>query len=192
MELHPLRDTAGAGLSLLDTILHTRVGLDGVVSRTVSRVAYVCKYSASASPQELCERQAQLLSDTDPEATGLLLVQARSFWGVLESSPETVAALFRWMSAESKISSCRVILQIEDCPSRAFGPWSYRSVMLPSEGGTIDLDGTGPVAVATGFYQMALSIGTAVAETGGSVRCAGGRVQVLKVMPAMPRRCLVT
>jgi len=177
-ELQPLYDTAGAGLSLLDTILHTRVSLEGVVSRTVTRLLYACKYSSGASPQELCEHQAQLLSDADPEATGLLLVQPTSFWGFVETSPETVAALLRWIDSEltrtdgeGRLRSCRVIVQIEDCPSRAFGPWSYRSLMLPPESGVIDLDAQSPVALSSQFYNTAVSIGAAVLEAGPSVRC---------------------
>jgi hypothetical protein len=177
-ELQPLYDTAGAGLSLLDTILHTRVSLEGVVSRTVTRLLYACKYSSGASPQELCEHQAQLLSDADPEATGLLLVQPTSFWGFVETSPETVAALLRWIDSElpradgeGRLRSCRVIVQIEDCPSRAFGPWSYRSLMLPPESGVIDLDAQSPVALSSQFYHTAMSIGAAMLEAGPSVRC---------------------
>lgn len=175
MELQPLHDTAGTGLSLLDTILHTRVAIDGVVNRTVSRVLYVCKYSPGASPQALCEKHAHLLSDADPEATGFLLVQPNSFWGCLESSPETVAELFRWIDTElgprlgdGSIRSCRIVAQIEDCPTRAFCPWNYRSLVLPSEAGAIDLDSQAPIDVCAALFQTAMNIGKVSLDFGPS------------------------
>jgi hypothetical protein len=183
-ELQPLYDTAGAGLSLLDTILHTRVNLDGVVSRTVSRVVYVCKYSSTASPADLCEQQAQLLSDSDPEATGLLVIQPKSFWGILESSPETVAALMRWMAAEMsptasaaagrpepRVKSCRIVCQIEDCPTRGFGPWSYRSMVLPPSADTVafDPENASPVQFSASVYQSIMQVGKACLEGGPGV-----------------------
>jgi len=178
--LQPLFDTAGAGLSLLDTILHTRVSAEGVVSRTTTRLFYICKYAAGTSPQELCELQARLLSDADPEATGLLVVLPTTFWGVLESSPEAVALLLRWAQAEvgagpgARLLACRIVAQIEDCPVRAFGPWSYRSMALPAEVGAIDLEAESPTAVCLRLYHAALQVGAAVLESGPVVSVHGG------------------
>ena len=174
-ELQPLYDTGGAGLSLLDTILHTRVSADGIVSRTVSRLLYVCQYAAGIRPQELCEQQAQLLSEADPEATGFLLVQPLSMWGLVETSPEAVAALLRWAVARqapgiAQLRSCRIVAQIEDCPSREFGSWCYRSVVLPPEPGVINVDAQSPVAASAHLYSVAMQIGGAVRASGAAVR----------------------
>jgi hypothetical protein len=175
MALQPIHDNAGAGLSLLDTILHARVSHNGVVAPTLTRLLYVGKLSKTAIPQEICEFHTGFLSELDSEVTGLMVIQNGSFFNILESSPEAVAALLRHVQSEvsrgedARILSVRVVGFTEDVPERQFGPWSYVSVSLPPEG-VISVEGEATASLCAGLYRAIITVGQQLKEAGQVVR----------------------
>jgi hypothetical protein len=154
-------DTAGAGQSLLDTVLHTRMsGRDGVVFENFTCLALVGRLPAGMPPLEICDFHARVLTEVDPTVTGLLVVQPGSFLGVVESSPECVAALLRRLQASYGASvPMRILGFTEDVPLKRFGPWTFSSVRLPAEP-AVDVDAEpGVTALCAATYRTLIHVG---------------------------------
>lgn len=161
----PLYDTVGSGLSFLDTVLHARVNAQGIVEKTLTRMLLVGKItqgSASNAGLEL-QRAHSLVGAEAPDTTGLLVLAPGSFFDLLESPVETVVALLRELCAVTKrgdapFDSLRVVACVEDCPSRCFGPWSLREVVVPSEA-PVNLEDASTVQLAVDLMSALTGVG---------------------------------
>ena len=182
MSITKLEDNVGTGQSLLGSVLHSRVDAQGIVPKTVTRVFIAASLASGSVPsQEICDFHAVFLGETDTDVTGLfLLVQRDSCIHALEASPETITALLRHMLGTPMFSGITIVSAVEDCPSRCFASWSYRSVALPQEpmlgeAATV-LAATGVAhAVCRGLTQCGVAMKQVVSE---SVRVAHRRKKV--------------
>lgn len=164
--LAPLHDTAGAGLSLLDSTLHSRMTDTGVVAPTCTTIMYVGKLPPGMAPQEVCDFHATTLADIDREVTGLLIVQAGSFMGVVETSPEHVASLLREMQRTFGASlPLRVVGFTEDVPMKRFPGWSYCSVSLPGEA-AVDIESESAASLCSTLYRTIIHVGKEIRDSG--------------------------
>lgn len=169
--MQPLHDTAGAGLSLLDTILHQRVDASGVVAKTVTRLCYAARLDALANSADIADLHAAHLAEADADVTGILIIQQRSCLCLIEAAPETVTGLMRILAAETerpspRIVTARVIAHTEDCPARCCPPWTAHTLALPGEA-AVDVDAEAPAALATQLYRTLQQIGTQLREGEG-------------------------
>jgi hypothetical protein len=188
MAENPLFDTVGAGLSFLDTVLHSRVNPQGVVEKTLTRLLYVGLLTQA--PQAVFDLHAGLSSSTD--TTGLLVALPSSFFGLVESPSEDVISLLRHLEAaatqgSSGITSLRVVACIEDCPSRYFGPFSCRSVVTPTEAPPNLEEGT--IGLATDMMAAVTSVGQQLLELSshsGDLAAALEQLQEPRVASQLP------
>lgn len=184
MAMQPLQDNAGAGISLLDSILHARVSQTGVVLPTLTRLLYVAKLSTTAVVSEICDFHAQFLAEVDSDVTGLLVIQAGSLLNIIESSPEAVTALLRHLREEAsrgdeaRIQSVRVIGFTEDVPERQFSPWAYTSVSVPPEG-TVNIEGEPALLLCATLYRTMVQVGQQLKE-GGQTVCERVRLHMIQ------------
>lgn len=113
---------------------------------SVSRLLYVGLIPATATKQQICDSHKSLLEDIDADVSGLMLLQSRSFLNLIEATPDVIGALLRHVQLECEnpdapcMSDVRVVACTEDCPTRAFVSWSYRSINLPSEAVVLEGD----------------------------------------------------
>ena len=146
--------------------------------------------------RQVCDYIARFLEVRDPEMRGLLIIQARSMLQVVEAAPEVVVSLLRHLQAstsavEPVIEAVRVIAHTEDVPERVFGPWTYVTLSLPSEGGgggsggagagagaggggvsaaAADVEATPALTTANRLYRNIIEVGAALAAGGEVVR----------------------
>jgi hypothetical protein len=159
----PLYDTVGSGLSLLDTVLHSRVNAQGIVEKTLSRMLVVGKIAAGRAAEASADLRAAHSRVESPDTTGLLVVQAGSFFDLVESPVETVAELLRVLTSiaqreNATFGSLRVVACVEDCPNRYFGPWALREVTVPSEG-PVNLEDGSTISLAVDLVAGITSVG---------------------------------
>lgn len=169
MALQPLRDTAGAGLSLLDVTLHSRVDPTGVVPKTRTRLLLAFKHEGNG--EELGELISTTLSEIDADVMGLMVVQATSAWTIIEASPETVSALVRFLDGEAKsggprFEEVRIVSMTEDTPIAAFGAWTYRMVTLPTEA-VVDLEAEPLVVIVSRLLRGLVAMGQQILQARG-------------------------
>lgn len=173
MALAPFQDNAGAGLSLLDTFLQSRVpadlppGTKPKVLQNFTCLMYVGKLSADMPPHEICDFHALVLEEIDREVTGLLIVQASSFMGVVESSPENVVALLAALQRTYKADTVpiRIVGFTEDVPMRRFSAWTYTTVSLVPEP-TVDLDAEPAASLCSNLYRTIIHVGKEIKDSG--------------------------
>lgn len=97
---------------------------------------------------------------------GLMVLQTGSFFTLIEAAAETVIALLRAVEAEvnrqggGRITDVRIVGFTEDCPRRVFGPWSYRSVVLPPEAGAeSSVEAEPPVTQCSSLFRSIMQVG---------------------------------
>jgi hypothetical protein len=177
----PLYDTVGSGLSLLDTVLHARVNAHGIVEKTLTRMLIVGKIGSGRSVDanfDLRVAHSSSLGDSS-DTTGLLVMQANSFFNLIETPVEMAIELLRTLTAaarrgNSSFNSLRVVACVEDCPNRYFGPWSLREVSVPSEAPVI-LEDVSTIQLAVDLMASLTSIGQQLLDLGGHSVGEGGR-----------------
>jgi hypothetical protein len=127
----------------------------------------------------LCEAHRSFLAERDADATGLMIVQAETFFSVVECNPETAIELVGHMQLVAQAgNNIRVVGMTEDCLERAFGPWAYRSVVLPPEAGPdVQVDTESAVSLATSVYLTTNRLGRELKAAGVSY------VDVISALP---------
>lgn len=189
--MQPLVDTAGAGLSYLDTVLHLRAR-DGVVGKTCSRLLYVAKLTRGANSTDVANIHATYFAEVEADASGLVVFQPASYWALIECSPEGAAGLMKrvWKELQrpgTSLLSARVIGMSEDAPSRLFDQLFYQSVSLAPEV-VPDLEADSPLNVSAPVYKSIVAAGYAIRDAGAG---AQGLVARLDSFPGLPsdERC---
>lgn len=139
---------SGGKSSLLDVV--KRRFDEGLGRESVTRMLYIGIIPAGVDKRTVCDSHVEFLEEMDADVSGLMLVQQNTVLNLIEAAGDVVTALLRHMHTESLrespcISDVRIVSVVEDCPSRAFVSWSYRSVSLAAEpgwkveGDTLDL-----------------------------------------------------
>ena len=156
--------------SLLDTIetkLEESKGYEGV-----SRVLYVANISRNSSKQHICNFHKTFLKDIGADASGLMVLQQSTFLNLLEATPDIIAAVMRHLHEEAtsdapSITDVKIVAYVDDCPSRAFMSWSYRSVTLQPETG-IDFASEDTVTASFDMYSKLVDLGKLLSDKGNS------------------------
>ena len=111
-----------------------------------------------SSQKDVCLYHKNFLKEIDADVTGLMILHQDCFLNLVEGGPDVVMALLRHVqknlsSPSASLNSVRILASTEDCPSRAFVTWSFRSVKLPKSDTPPDLEAEEPVMAAYGTYR---------------------------------------
>lgn len=147
--------------SLLDTV--QRRFQDEGGRESVTRLMYIGLIPKGSSLKSVCQYHETFLKDIDADVSGLMILQQDSFLNLIEAAPDAIMALMRHINKQREetspcLTSVRVLASSEDCPSRAFVSWSYRSVSLKAEP-KVDLDGDDVAGVAYEVYSKLVALG---------------------------------
>jgi hypothetical protein len=192
----PLVDTGGAGLSLLDAVLQQRARANGVVDKTSSRLLLAARRPAGAGGAEdgdapVAELHLSALAEIEPDATGLVLVQERSFLSLVECSPEAAALLVRRLAREAaaaaaataggaptrrRLTDARVVAMAEDCPQRLFAQLFVQRLPPPAAepspqaaaAAAAELEAEAPHEASAALFRAVLAFARGVAEAGAA------------------------
>jgi len=98
-----------------------------------------------------------------------MILHQDCFLNLVEGGPDVVMALLRHVhknveSGSASITDVRVLASTEDCPSRAFVTWSFRSVKLLKSESVPDLAGDDPVNSAYNTYSKLVRLGKQLTE----------------------------
>ncbi len=152
--MQPLVDTAGAGLSFLDTLLYARAR-DGTVGKTSTRLLLAGRFAAPGAGRAVHDLHAGFFAEAEADASGVVATLPGSFWAFLECSPEGAVGLARRVAAATGggglLSSARVVAAVEDAPTRLFPHLMCLAAAPPAES-VPDLEAEDPVALCAGVY----------------------------------------
>lgn len=109
------------------------------------------------------------LKEIDADVTGLMILHQECFLNLVEGGPDVVMALLRHVhknvsSAAPTIGDVRVLASTEDCPSRAFVTWSFRSVKLLKSDTVPDMEADHPANLAYATYRKLVKLGKQLTE----------------------------
>lgn len=130
---------------------------------SVTRLLYVGEIPKTTTKQEICDYHKSFLTEIGADVSGLMLLQSTTFLNLIEATPDVIIALLRHMQLEMEnaeapcIANVRVVANTEDCPTRAFVSWSYRSVSLPPQAS--DLGDTDIVTSSFNMYHKLVQLG---------------------------------
>ena len=133
-------------------------------------LAVVGRLPSGFQQREICDFHARVLYEVDMTVAGLLMVHPGSFIGLIESSPEGVAALLRQLySTYGSSIPMRVIGFTEDVPLKRFGPWSFSSITVPPELG-VDLSTEPDVTgLCASIYRTLIQLGRELKQSAPAV-----------------------
>jgi len=122
-----------------------------------------------STQKDVCLYHKNFLKEIDADVTGLMILHQECFLNLVEGGPDVVMALLRHVhknvtSASPNISSVRVLASTEDCPTRAFVTWSFRSVKLLKSDTPPDMEGDHPVNLAYNTYSKLVRLGRQLTE----------------------------
>jgi len=172
--MQPLVDTADAGLSYLDNVLSQTADASGIVPKTCTRILFVTKLNRSATMTNLDSYFKTYFTETEADATGIVVVLPSSMWALLECSPESITGILRRMQQEITSSSSssntkstvtslgiqdgRVVGVTEDCPHRLFDQL-YCTSSNPAAENIPDLETENPTTLSTTLYRSIITFG---------------------------------
>lgn len=147
--------------SLLDTIQKRFADEGG--RESVTRLLYIGTIPKTSTPRIVCSYHEDFLKEIDADVSGLMILQPDTFLNLIEAAPDAIMALLRHIAkqddeAEPALDNVRVLASSEDCPSRAFVSWSYRSVNLKPEM-SIALDEDDVVGTCYETYSKLVQLG---------------------------------
>jgi len=147
--------------SLLDTIQKRFADEGG--RESVTRLLYIGLIPKTSSQRAVCTYHEEFLKEIDADVSGLMILQADTFLNLIEAAPDAIMALLRHIAKQAEeerpcLETVRVLASSEDCPSRAFVSWSYRSVNLKAEMSLV-LDEEDVVGTSYETYSKLVQLG---------------------------------